>query len=49
MEGGDDVRIQHYVTFWSALAEATQKATLPDPGLAMMTGNSSVKSFPITA
>lgn len=31
MEGGDDVRIQHYVTFWSALAEATQKAALPDP------------------
>lgn len=31
MEGGDDVRIQHYVTFWSALAETTQKAALPDP------------------
>lgn len=32
MEGGDDVRIQHYVTFWDALVKATTtKATEPDP------------------
>ncbi len=34
MEGGDDVRIQHYVTFWSALAETTlKKAPVPTPKL----------------
>lgn len=31
MDGGDDVRIQHYVTFWSALVETTLKAAVPDP------------------
>ena len=31
MEGGNDVRIQHYVTFWSGLAETTLKAPVPDP------------------
>lgn len=31
MDGGNDVRIQHYVTFWSALVETTMKAALPDP------------------
>lgn len=32
MEGGDDVRIQHYVTFWAALADTTlQKAPVPTP------------------
>jgi outer membrane protein OmpA-like peptidoglycan-associated protein len=32
MEGGDDVRIQHYVTFWDALAQTTtQKAAEPNP------------------
>lgn len=31
MDGGNDVRIQHYVTFWSALAETTLLAPLPDP------------------
>lgn len=31
MDGGNDVRIQHYVTFWSALAETTLKAADPDP------------------
>jgi outer membrane protein OmpA-like peptidoglycan-associated protein len=30
MEGGNDVRIQHYVTFWEALCETTlQKAAAP--------------------
>jgi len=30
MEGGNDVRIQHYVTFWEALCETTlQKAAVP--------------------
>jgi outer membrane protein OmpA-like peptidoglycan-associated protein len=30
MEGGNDVRIQHYVTFWEALCETTlKKATVP--------------------
>lgn len=30
MEGGNDVRIQHYVTFWEALCETTlQKANAP--------------------
>ena len=29
MEGGDDVRIQHYVTFWSALCDASATATVP--------------------
>lgn len=34
MEGGNDVRIQHYVTFWDALvATTTQKATKPTPKL----------------
>jgi outer membrane protein OmpA-like peptidoglycan-associated protein len=31
MEGGSDVRIQHYVTMWSGLCETTMKAPLPDP------------------
>jgi outer membrane protein OmpA-like peptidoglycan-associated protein len=31
MEGGNDVRIQHYVTIWSGFAEATLKAAVPDP------------------
>jgi outer membrane protein OmpA-like peptidoglycan-associated protein len=31
MERGDDVRVQHYVTIWSALCETTMKAPLPDP------------------
>jgi outer membrane protein OmpA-like peptidoglycan-associated protein len=31
MEGGSDVRIQHYVTIWSGFAEATLKAAVPDP------------------
>lgn len=31
MEGGNDVRIQHYVTFWSGLCETTMKAPVPDP------------------
>lgn len=31
MEGGNDVRIQHYVTFWSGLCETTMKAPTPDP------------------
>lgn len=32
MEGGDDVRIQHYVTFWDALCQVTtSKAQAPTP------------------
>jgi outer membrane protein OmpA-like peptidoglycan-associated protein len=31
MEGGNDVRIQHYVTIWAGLVEATKSAALPDP------------------
>jgi outer membrane protein OmpA-like peptidoglycan-associated protein len=32
MEGGNDVRIQHYVTFWEALVETTlRKASVPTP------------------
>jgi outer membrane protein OmpA-like peptidoglycan-associated protein len=31
MDGGNDVRIQHYVTLWSALVETTLKAADPDP------------------
>lgn len=32
MDGGNDVRIQHYVTFWDAMANTTsQKATAPTP------------------
>jgi outer membrane protein OmpA-like peptidoglycan-associated protein len=31
MERGDDVRVQHYVTIWSALCETTMKAPQPDP------------------
>lgn len=32
MESGNDVRIQHYVTFWEALAETTlHKAAVPTP------------------
>lgn len=32
MQSGDDVRIQHYVTFWEALVETTlQKANVPTP------------------
>ncbi|HEX9989653.1 MAG TPA: OmpA family protein [Chloroflexia bacterium] len=32
MESGNDVRIQHYVTFWEALCETTlHKATVPNP------------------
>lgn len=31
MEGGNDVRLQHYVTFWSGLCETTMKAAVPDP------------------
>lgn len=31
MEGGSDVRIQHYVTFWQGLVESTLKGATPDP------------------
>ena len=32
MEGGNDVRIQHYVTFWDALVQTTlTKAAVPTP------------------
>jgi len=31
MEGGNDVRIQHYVTIWAGLVDATKAAALPDP------------------
>ena len=31
MEGGSDVRIQHYVTLWDALAQASSKARVPTP------------------
>jgi outer membrane protein OmpA-like peptidoglycan-associated protein len=31
MEGGNDVRIQHYVTFWEGLVKATETAAVPDP------------------
>ena len=31
MEGGSDVRIQHYVTFWQGLVESTLKGAVPDP------------------
>jgi hypothetical protein len=32
MDGGNDVRIQHYVTFWSALCDTTlNKAKVPNP------------------
>ena len=32
MDGGSDVRVQHYVTLWSALCETTlTKAAVPDP------------------
>jgi len=32
MEGGDDVRIQHYVTFWKALGDTTRtKPSVPTP------------------
>lgn len=31
MEGGDDVRAQHYVTMWSALCDASAKAAVPTP------------------
>jgi len=34
MDGGSDVRVQHYVTLWSALCETTlKKAAVPDPKL----------------
>ncbi|MDX1614733.1 MAG: OmpA family protein, partial [Candidatus Promineifilaceae bacterium] len=29
MEGGNDVRVQHYVTFWQGLVEAAKKAPVP--------------------
>ena len=29
MEGGDDVRVQHYVTMWSALCDASALAAVP--------------------
>ena len=31
MEGGNDVRIYHYVTFWDALVQVTQKSAVPNP------------------
>ena len=31
MEGGDDIRIQHYVTMWSTLVDASAKAAVPAP------------------
>lgn len=31
MEGGDDIRVQHYVTLWSALVDASAKAAVPTP------------------
>ncbi|HEY9600589.1 MAG TPA: OmpA family protein [Allocoleopsis sp.] len=31
MEGGNDVRLYHYVTFWDALVQATLKAPVPNP------------------
>lgn len=34
MQSGNDVRIQHYVTFWEALASATSNAGAPVPPLA---------------
>ncbi len=33
MQSGNDVRIQHYVTFWEALGEATAQAGAPVPPL----------------